>query len=161
VTSFEFCTESSSSRGFRMAFGLFVAALAGAASMITAVQWLARQAGEELKTSPWAIVPGVLIVAWGATVGTKKERVVVDPKARTLAWIVTAFGIPYRVVKRAWSDVTEIQVLPNSRLQSRGWRADVTGPLGRITVFHYFHRRPPKEIVELAKLLGVPLTEKK
>jgi len=157
-TSLVFRTDASFA--IKVAFGLFVAAVSLVPSCIAVVQWLARPAGAEPTDAIWSAVPGFLIVAWGVTYSATREEVVVDPNARTVAWRVTAFGVPYRVVTWPWSDVTSIHVQLNGSFRSGGRRADATGPGGTRTVFHYFHRRPPEEIQEMATLLGVPLVDK-
>jgi hypothetical protein len=159
--AFAFATDESSSIKLKAAFGFLVATCALVPTAIVAAQWITRGAGPEPQTSAWSIVPGALIVLWGITVAMRRERVVVDTKARTLAWVTTAFGFPYRVTTWPWGEVRDLQVVVNNSLRSAGRRADACGPQRRRTVFHYFHSSPPQEVVQLAKLLGVPLIDQR
>lgn len=151
--------STDSNRGFRVAFWLFFGAITFIPTTIAAVQWLTSKPGAELPTNPWGILPGALIVAGCVSASTMKELLVVDPAAKTLSFQSTVFGWAYRSATWAWSDVASIEALPNSRVRSRGWRADIRGPKGRRTICSYFHRRPPEHIHELAKQLRVPLNE--
>jgi hypothetical protein len=159
--TFAFATDESSAIKLKAAFGFLVATFALVPTVIVAAQWLTRGSGPEPQTSAWSIVPGALIVLWGITFAMRRERLVVDAKARTLAWVTTAFGFPYRVTTWPWSEVRDLQVAVNSGLRSAGRRADACGPQRRRTVFHYFHSSPPQEVVQLAKVLGVPLIDER
>jgi hypothetical protein len=94
------------------------------------------------------------------TYSTIIQRVAVDSTARTITWVTTVLGFRYEVETWAWTDVTAIEVVPNSRVRSQGRRADAVGTQGRRVVQQYFHHSPPREIEDMAREMGVQVIEK-
>jgi hypothetical protein len=156
----EFDTDGTFVRRLKTAFGVFVALTGAVPCCILAVEWVTIGAAQ-MQTNPVSIFPGLLIVLWGFGYSATREKVRVDPKARTVTWRVTTFGVAWRTASWAWSDIHAIRVVVNGTIRSSGRRAEATGPKGRRTLASSFHRRPPEVIRALASLLGVPLIDAK
>jgi hypothetical protein len=156
-TSREFAV---SPRTRRVAIGLGSAALTLVPTLIVMNQWLMRKAGEEPKTSAWSIIPGALIVGWGAIYSGVAQRLVLDSSVRTVSWVTTIHGFPYKEETWAWKDVTAIEVVSKSAGRSRGRCAVAVGPKGERVVYDYFHRTTPLEIGEMAGIIGVDVIDR-
>ena len=146
--------------GIRTAFGLLVFLGAGIPTAIVALQWLAPTAGRAPLTDPWAIVPGTLIMMWGAWAAAARERVTVDEYARTLRWTRSIFRLTLSTTVWQREDIETIRVHENNAgLRSGGYGADVTGAKGTRELLDYFHSPHPlpEELRETSRLLGMTI----
>jgi len=150
-------------QGIRVAFGVFVFLVALVPSSIVAAQWLSYSGqGAEPMTSAGSLIPGAAIMLYGLWVITHRERVVIDPRARTLTWIASGFGVTLKATEWSFDDVTDIELVRSSGVRNTGCFAQVKGPRGARMLLSYFRSTtlPPHALKETSRMIGKPLEKR-